>query len=163
MRYAENTEVSVARSKAEIEETITRFGADQFASGFDAKMANAVVQFGIKGRVIRFILPLPGDDDPAVKFKVSPYSHKRVERSLEEIPAAREKASRQKWRALAIAIKAKLAAVEAEITTFDEEFLAHIVVPGTNQTVGKHILPESAQLMDRHGPPPSLLTFQGNG
>jgi hypothetical protein len=40
-----------------------------------------------------------------------------------------EKAERQRWRALLLVIKAKLEAVESAITAFDEEFLAHIVMP----------------------------------
>ena len=41
---------------------------------------------------------------------------------------------RQRWRALNLAIKAKLEAVESGIVTFDQEFLAHIVGP-SGQTV----------------------------
>ena len=34
-----------------------------------------------------------------------------------------EQACRQRWRALALVIKAKLEAIDAEISTFEEEFL----------------------------------------
>ena len=41
---------------------------------------------------------------------------------------------------LALVIKAKLEAVEAGITTFDEEFLAHIVMPG-GHSIGQFVIP----------------------
>lgn len=40
-------------------------------------------------------------------------------------------------RALALCIKAKLEAVQAGIVTFDEEFLAHFLLPD-GKTVGDH-------------------------
>lgn len=51
-----------------------------------------------------------------------------------------EQGCRQRWRALALVIKAKLEAVESGITTFEEEFLAHIVMPD-GMTVGNHVRP----------------------
>ncbi len=36
---------------------------------------------------------------------------------------------RQRWRALALVIKAKLEAVASGIVTFDEEFYAHMILP----------------------------------
>ena len=63
-------------------------------------------------------------------------SHKQVEKW--------EQACRQRWRALALVIKAKLEAVESGITTFEDEFLAHIVMPD-GQTVATHIKPRIAE------------------
>ena len=64
-------------------------------------------------------------------------------------------ACRQTWRALALVVKAKLEAVDAGITVFEEEFLAHIVLPD-GRTVGQFTLPqvESAYLT---GKMPKLL------
>jgi hypothetical protein len=42
-----------------------------------------------------------------------------------------EKACRSAWRALMLAIKAKLVSVESGVEQFEEAFLAHIVVPGS--------------------------------
>jgi hypothetical protein len=53
-----------------------------------------------------------------------------VEKTPEQADRGHEKACRQRWRALALCIKAKLEAVEAGITQFEEEFYAHIVLPG---------------------------------
>ena len=42
---------------------------------------------------------------------------------------AHEQERRRLWRALLLNIKAKLEAVESGISVFDEEFMAHIVLP----------------------------------
>jgi hypothetical protein len=44
---------------------------------------------------------------------------------------------------LALVIKAKLEAVASGITTFEDEFMAHIMMPD-GLTVGKHIKPTIA-------------------
>lgn len=51
-----------------------------------------------------------------------------------------EKACRQRWRALALVIKAKLEAVESGISVFEDEFMANIVLPG-GRTVSEEIRP----------------------
>ena len=56
-RYADATEVSVEKSRAEIEKTLTRYGATAFAYAWEG--GRAVIQFQAKGRRIRFDLPLP--------------------------------------------------------------------------------------------------------
>lgn len=64
-------------------------------------------------------------------------------------------AERQRWRALALVIKAKLEAVEAGITEFEEEFLAHIVLPNGG-TVGQFMLPQVATAYETGQMPPLL-------
>ena len=54
-----------------------------------------------------------------------------------------EQACRSRWRALALAVKAKLEAVAIGITTFEDEFMAHIVMPD-GLTVGEHVRPRIA-------------------
>jgi len=56
-----------------------------------------------------------------------------------------EQACRQKWRALCLAIKAKLEAVESGISHFEDEFLSQIIDPITKKTVGELIRPELEQ------------------
>jgi len=51
---------------------------------------------------------------------------------------------RRRWRALVLVVKGKLEAVESEIVTFEEEFLAHLVLPN-GQTVGSEVRPMVAQ------------------
>lgn len=67
-----------------------------------------------------------------------------VEKTRAELEAAQkewEQSCRSAWRCLFLAVKAKLVAVEAQITTFEQEFMAHIVLPN-GRTTGEEILPQ---------------------
>lgn len=136
-KYAENSEVSSERSRMEIERTLKRYGADQFMYGTRTDVA--LIAFRATGRNVRFQLPLPNPNQP--EFTHRPYDGKpgQSRRSPQQAEKAYEQAIRQRWRALALCIKAKLEAVEAGITQFDEEFYAHIVLPG-----GKTIYEETS-------------------
>lgn len=136
-RYAANTDVSVERSRAEIEKLITRYGATSTA--FMNAPGRALIMFEANERRVVFELPLP--DQTSEEFRKTPTG--REKRNPEAYFAAWEQACRQRWRALALVIKAKLEAVETGITTFEDEFLAHIVMPD-GVSVGKHIKPTIA-------------------
>lgn len=133
--YARDTSVSCDRTKAEIEATLRRYGADKFMSGWSE--GQAAVQFQLKGKMVRFLLPVPNQAEE----EFTHYRHgsgRMIARTAEVAGSLWEQACRQRWRALALAIKAKLEAVACGITTFEEEFLAHIVVPGQGgKTVGQ--------------------------
>lgn len=133
-RFAANTEVSVEKSRAEIEKLITRYGAT--ATAFMNAPGRALIMFEANERRIVFELPLPATNDE--QFSRTPAGRRKLDpqRRYE----AWEQACRQRWRALALVIKAKLEAVESGITTFEDEFLAHIVMPD-GMSVGKHIKP----------------------
>jgi len=133
-KFAENTDVSSDRSRAEIEKILRRYGADSFVYGWQE--ANAMIGFSFNKRNIRFVLPIPDKNDP--EFSTTPAGRKR--RNILAQETAWEQACRQRWRALALVIKAKLEAVESGITTFEDEFLAHIVLPG-GQSIGQFIIP----------------------
>jgi hypothetical protein len=120
--YAANTEVSSDKSRSEIERTLTRWGADEFA--YMTSRTQAQVAFTYKGTRVRFALPLP--DRTSHEFTRTPTGKARVASAAD---AAYEQAVRQKWRALSLVVKAKLEAVESQISTFEEEFYAHIVLP----------------------------------
>lgn len=130
--YASKTKVSSERSRLEIERVMIRYGADQFAFGHEPR--GAMIGFRMKSRLLRFHLPLPAKVD-FLK------SERGRARSVDAAEAAWEQACRQAWRALALAIKAKLEAVASGITSFEEEFLAHIVLPD-GLTVGEHVVPK---------------------
>lgn len=134
MTYAETTTVSSEKSRTEIERTLSRYGASSFMYGWNSDSAQ--IAFDMHGRRIRFRLPLPNKADQA--FTHTPTGKPRVAKSVED---AYEQSVRQRWRALALVIKAKLEAVEAGITEFDEEFLAHIQLPNGG-TVGQFMLPQ---------------------
>jgi len=121
-RYAANTSVSVEKSRAEIERILQRYGCDDFA--YRNNRHRAQIAFSMNERMVRFDLELP---DPE-QFRPTPAGRRR--RNDASTHKAWEQACRQRWRALALVIKAKLEAVEAGITTFDVEFLPHMIVPG---------------------------------
>lgn len=134
-RYAANTEVSTGRSKDEIERTLARYGADQFA--YATTPGQAMIGFRLSGRMYRFVLPLP--DRNADKFRLTP--NRRTERSEDAALAAWEQACRQRWRALALYVKAVLEARESGIINAEDGFLAQAVLP-SGLTVGQTLEPQ---------------------
>ncbi len=151
MTYAQGTEVPVERSRAEIERLISRYGATSFASGFTS--TEAIIMFEAHGRRVKFVLPLPAIADFA-KEKARPWRTRPKEEQLRKHAAEQ----RRLWRALALVIKAKLEAVESKVTTFESEFLAHIVDPGTGRTIGELAVPALAAAYDGRPMPPLLGT-----
>lgn len=149
MTYADKTSVSVESSRAEIERTLQRYGADSFAYGWD--QARALIEFGHDGRRIRFVLPLP--DRGAPEFHRTPTGKPRSD--PDAAYRAWEQACRQRWRALALVIKAKLEAVEAEISTIEEEFMAHLVLPD-GSTFGQWAGPQLAKVYELNTMPALL-------
>lgn len=149
--YAKTTTVSTAKSKTEIERTLLRFGATGFAHGW--KEQRASVEFELNDRRVRFLLPLPSREEESLKFS---YNGKH-ERSKAEVEIAWEQACRQRWRALNLAILAKLEAVESGITTFEEEFLAHLVLPN-GKTVGQWAVPAVGKALADGKMPPLLAS-----
>ncbi len=152
-RYASDTEVSVERSKAEIEGILQRYGAEQFLSGWD--QTRAVVACRMHGRHIKFVVPLPARD--AEEFRLTP--SRKWERSDRERAAAWEQACRARWRALALVIKAKLEAIEVGITDFDTEFMGFIQLP-SGETFGEWARPQIERAYTL-GEMPALLALPG--
>lgn len=129
MIYAKDTDVTVERSEMEIKAMLRRYGATEFASGWTE--SKAVIKFRASDRLVRFELPLPSPEDRELKFHV--YNGKVQDwrpRGVEDVKRKVDQACRQRFRALALVIKAKLEAVQSEIASFEEEFYAHIVMPG---------------------------------
>ena len=148
--YASQTSVPSDKSRAEIERTLARYGASSFMYGWD--QTRAVIAFEMNGRRLKFILPMPERDSR--EFTHTPAKNQR--RSAAAAEAAYDQAVRQRWRALALVIKAKLEAVEAGIAEFEEEFLAHIVLPN-GRTVGDFMVPQIAAVYETGQMPPLLL------
>ena len=135
MAYAEKTVVSVDKSRLEIERILARYKADQFATAIDNDAHRAMIQFRCQGRIIRFEMGLPTQDQ----------------------------ALRTRWRALCLTIKAKLESVESRIETFDDAFMPHIVMPNgdtfghwakpqIHKAIESGQMPQSLMLEDRRGP-----------
>lgn len=148
MTYAQNTQVSADRSRAEIERTLQKYGANQFMYGWDQE--KAVIGFRLAGRQIKFLLPMP--DKKSKEFTRTATGKTRTEAAAFK---EWEQACRSKWRALALVIKAKLEAVEAGITMFEDEFMANIVLPN-GSTVSQFMLPQISKAYES-GDMPKML------
>jgi hypothetical protein len=147
-RYADRTDVPIARSKAEIETLLASYGADQFFSAWDARAAT--IGFRVDGRQVKIRLPLPDR-------KARDITH--TETGKERAPGAQQvvydQACRSSWRALCLVIKAKLEAIAAGISTIEREFLADVVLPD-GRTIGQWAEPQLTQIY-LSGQMPKLL------
>ena len=131
MAYAEKTTVPVSKSRIEIEELIRKHGAGQFVSGYSGD--RVIIGFTAEGRQVRFLIRIPAG---------------RTDKETEQL-------ERQRWRALLLVIKAKFEAIESGVSCFDDEFLAHIVLPD-GQTAGQWIAPQ-IEAAYQSGQMPELL------
>jgi hypothetical protein len=153
--YAAKTSVGWKSSRDEIERTLLRYGATQFMTGWSD--GGAMVAFSARQRQFRFILPLP--DRRARQFTHTP--ERDIERGSLEAEKAYDQAIRQRWRALVLIIKAKLEAVEAGISTFEEEFLGHTILP-SGRTVAEETLPSIALMYEGGAMRPLLELTPGS-
>lgn len=124
MTYAADTKVPVEKSRAEIEATLKRYGASSF--GYFNEADRAIIVFEASTRRIRFDLPFPAKSR----------NQKTDDRLL-----------RSRWRALLLCIKARLESVEAGIESFEDAFLAHVLLPD-GLTVAQHTRPEIKRVYD---------------
>ncbi len=155
MSYAQTTTVSVAKSKAEIEDLITRYGADQFATLTESH--RAVILFAVMGRRVKFVLNIPAKDDKRFTHRKSRYSWKAPEKLTDvQALALWEQECRRLWRCLLIVIKAKLEACSSGIVTFESEFLSHFIQPN-GRTVGEDIGPQVLAMHESGKHVPLLL------
>lgn len=140
MSYAEKTNVPIGRSQDEIRKIISKHGANGFVFGEQGTVA--VIGFELKGKRIKFILPMPElPSKSATQASIKTY----------------EQLCRSKWRVLVLTIKAKLEAVENGVTTLEQEFMAHIVLPN-GETVGQFMIPQIESAY-KNGKMPPLLEY----
>lgn len=149
-KYAKDTTVSTSNSLNEIDRIVERWGASQFLYAKDEKQVT--VMFTMNNRRIKLSVPLPCKDDNAFK-KIRGGSLVTNEFS----PDKYDQAVRQRYRALVLCIKAKLESVDSGIETFEDAFLAHIVLPDGG-TVGQVLKPQIEQAYLTGKMPPLLGT-----
>lgn len=152
MAYAEHTTVPIERSKNEIERLLRDAGATGFSSGWGPE--SSFIMFGYEAesqkRLVKFVLPLPSLKE--VRFwrvarngrSGTYYTHERFGYGRWRTPAQADEVLRQeerrRWRALALVVKAKMEAVVTGVATFENEFMAHIMMPD-GKTVAEHARP----------------------
>jgi len=151
--YAAKTDVPVERSRAEIERMLIRYGATAFQYGWEGDLS--AISFKLQDRYVRILMPMPDRNDPALRK-----SEQGRQRTAAAQQSAYDQAVRQRWRALALIIKAKLEAVASGISTIEREFIADIVMPN-NQTVGQWLAPQ-IETAYQSGRMPPLLLNEGN-
>jgi len=138
MAYAEKTSVPIDRSQAEVRKILTKYGATGFV--FAEIRGTATVMFEINNRRIKFRLPLPAlPSANATQASIKTY----------------EQICRSKWRSLVLCIKAKLECVDAKITTLEQEFMAHILMPD-GSTFGDIAIPQIEKTYETNKMPPLL-------
>lgn len=146
MKYAKQTNVSPDKSRVEIERTLTRYGATGFMYGWTER--GAVIGFMMQARQYRCVLELESKEAYL-------RTDKGRRRTTLQAQGAWEQATRQRWRALALVIKAKLEAVESRISTVETEFLPWMVLPN-GETVGQWMSPQLDAIYRSRKMPPLL-------
>jgi hypothetical protein len=149
-KFAEGTNVSVSRSREEIEKNLNRHGATGFLYGDQGN--RAAIAFELEGRRYRMELLYPAPEAFAIG-KRNQYSE--YQRSPAQMRAAQEQEKQRLWRGLALLVKAKLEAVASGISTIEEELLSYTVMPN-NQTVGEWLEPQLDEVY-RSGKMPPLI------
>lgn len=141
--YAKGTQVAPEKTRAEIERTLQRYGCQGFAFAWEGD--KAMIGFKANDRSVRFLVPIPDEDE----YARTPTG---LHRSKAQRESAHDQGIRQRWRALSLVIKAKLEAVESGVVSFEDEFLAHFVLPG-GETVGEAITPDLDRALAEGLPP----------
>jgi hypothetical protein len=131
--YAQGTTVPVDKSRAEVERYLEKRGATRIF--FMTEADQFVLGFVYEKLLIRFNVPVPTDGDTMAKVR------------------------RERMRALLLNIKARFAAIDSGISSFEREFMPHVVTP-SGQTVAEWLQPQLRIAIDR-GEMPKALPFLG--
>jgi hypothetical protein len=139
--YARNTQVSVERSEAEIKKTLVRYGGDNVILGTSRALRQAAVEFKFKERSYRVAITLP--DHGSQEFHRTGTGRARVR---EAATRDYDRACRQKWRVLALLLKAQLEAVQEGILAPEDAFMSWLMLPN-GQTIGEATKPHLDKLL----------------
>lgn len=163
-RFGDSTDVPVERTRAELDQLLSKAGATQRASYEDEETGIAAIQFRMAGRMVR----LEVKTAPASSFDRKDWGP--VNGAGEKTPgykATRQKwrerqaqqAARASWRRLLLICKAKLEIIADGGSTLEREFLADVLLPD-GRTVHQAL---SEQLADSYasGGMPRLLAAPG--
>lgn len=146
-KFAKNTTVTPDKTLNEIRATLKRYDASRLA--FIEEETSIGIAFEMQARRVRFIVPLPTRDEALVKVNQS--NVKRYSQS------AHEQLMRSRWRGLLLVIKAKLESVEVGIETFDEAFMAQLVLP-SGKTMSEWAAPQIQAAYETGTMPPLLVS-----
>lgn len=121
-QYARKTTVTKNATLTDLERVLDQHGATSFISGVHD--GNATIAFQVHGLSVLMHIPLPKITEQ--RFQQTPTGgHRHPDTIVNEHQAA----VRATWRALLLFVKAKLVGVDQGLTTIEQEFLAHILLP----------------------------------
>lgn len=143
MAYAATTDVPFERSIADIVGLLKKVGAERIAQVDEPE--RFTIQFELAARLVRFRVPYPSSIDVAAQTGPR-QDEARVAAQLH----------RQRGRALLLVIKAKLESIESGVETFEQAFLANVVM-ANGETVYDRIAEPIAREYET-GAPALLLT-----
>jgi hypothetical protein len=150
-RYAEGTEVSAEKSRAELESLLDKHGATEVMFHKDAERTTVV--FRKNGVMVRLRVEYPKRD----AFKKNPKGWLRGDA---DITKHCEAEWRRLWRAQLLIVKAKLEMIATGGSTFEREFLADMLL-ADGRTVVEVALPRIMESYET-GAMPSLLLGSGD-
>ena len=128
MNYAKATSVPVSRSRSQIQDELEKFGIDEFFFGTSPRGQG--IGFTYQGRVYKMNVPLPTRD--------SNTTDRQYEQSL-----------RQRWRILRMTLKMKLEEINTGVMSFEDEFLAQMVLPNGTTVSDFMKLPENVARLEK--------------
>jgi len=132
--YAKGTEVSIDRTRGELEKILKARGASGFMFGWEEGNDFHVIAFRLADRLIRLTVPRSWPDE----HRRTPGG--RQTRTLAAAEKAAEGEERRRWRSLLLVIKARMVAVDDGVETLEAAFLPWVVLPN-GQTVAQWIGP----------------------
>jgi hypothetical protein len=131
----ESTNVPVEKSQAEIRKLLGKHGAGRFAFGEerdDIGQRWAAISFTLGAHAVRMRCPLKLVDEREVRLKATRARTKTQDEIRDQMYEQEEK---RIWRVISWNLKARLVAVEENVETFEEAFLAHLVDQSTGRTI----------------------------
>jgi hypothetical protein len=136
MKAYQQSETSVARSQEDIRRILSKYGADGVQFSEDWKQMRLYIRFlytlGKLQHSVVFKVPIP---------KAEAYSPGGRYRSPSQLQKLQEQYERGIWRAVFWAIKSRMESVEFGIETFQEAFLSHFEIPGSDKQIGELLIP----------------------
>lgn len=132
MSYAQGTSVDAFRSRVEIERLLQKHQCSHV--GVMHEPGKAIVYFQHKGWEVQMQIPLPMD---APEFGNGNLRYTRLTEAQRRTWL--DQRTRERWRQLLLVLKAKFCALEEGVETFEQSFMAHLVIGG--QHLGDRLLP----------------------
>lgn len=136
MKAYQSTNTQVAKSQEDIRRILVKYGADgvQFSEDWKEMVLHIRFLYTIGATQYRVIFKVPiprAETTTATGRKKTQNQRDILQRQYE----------RGIWRAIFWAIKSRMESIEFGIETFQEAFLSHFEIPGSNQQIGEFLIP----------------------